>query len=52
MVKRKTKEDKILKKYKETFDALEEYDRTGQLPKEMQERIDKQLKEKNGKANI
>ncbi len=27
------KEDKILKKYKKVFEALEEYDRTGKLPK-------------------
>ena len=51
--------DKILKKYREVFDALENYDKTGELPFQ-RKRIDitlsvetinklKKLKEKTGK---
>ncbi len=55
----KEKEDKILKKYKEVFEALENYDKTGELPFQ-RKRIDitlsvetinklKKIKEKTGK---
>lgn len=54
-----SKEKQILKKYKDVFDALENYDRTGKLPF-MRKRIDvtlsievidklKELKKKTGK---
>lgn len=55
----KENEDKILKKYKDIFDALENYDKTGELPFQ-RKRIDitlsvetinklKKIKEKTGK---
>ena len=58
-MKLKKKEKKILEKYKKVFDALEEYDRTGELPFQ-RKRIDltlsvdtirklKKLREKTGK---
>lgn len=54
------KNDKIIKKYKELFDALETYDRTRELPFQ-RKRIDvtlsvrtinklKEIKEKTGKS--
>lgn len=37
------KENKILKENKEVFKALEEYDRTGKLPKSISKRIEEKI---------